>query len=1011
MKSVVIRFLGDDIQEDKLMQTQRLKISAVTILVSMLALFFGSPAIIWAQGAVILEPTQLSPLSGSMDFEAPAAGPGKLVVINGPASQGPVSGGMLRLNGELVLGPQELTRDAVLLEVEVVFETRNTLQLGSFGRGGKISIEAIAFADTLELEPIAANLVFDDQLVAETRLTALGLPVPGAEIDFQVSGLPNIPISSATTDSQGVAMVAISGFDTGGLGSLDASFSGSGGPLVDSAAFEVLADPDLEFDQGLERLSIEVGTDRYASFSIKLDPPGGTLQSVTLEQVIAPDDGGLVMTTDYPGGFSANAETTFVVNGTLMGLTPGSYTITSTATVVETGESRSEITEVEVFDSLMGQLALTPPGREPAGLEVGETGQVMFTALATGTNESPASLELQEVDAEGSLLQTLGSLFDDGAGSDLVAGDLVYTASFEMVAGKEGKRFFRVHQVHDGSSVFSEASPLEVTRFPVGSAPSDPTRWRTNSEGQTVVGDEILVGFAEGVTSDQIITLLKDVSSDIVGYLPALGVYQVKTPDDSTAEEIADILGRLRGAPEVDFAEESGVSGSQEVPPDSAQQWGPAKIRADEAWVVAGSNVLVAVIDTGVDYNHPDLSALVINGKDFANGDDDAFDDNFHGTHVAGIVSASHNGVGVTGVSFGAPILGVKVLGAGGFGSDLAVVEGIRYAVDQGAKVLNLSLGAAAGSAAYEKAVFYATTQGSLMVAAAGNHGASDKFYPAAYEQAFAVGNTKQDDGRNSTSAFGSWVDIAAPGTDIYATMPGNTYANLTGTSMAAPHVAGAAAMVWTQHPSWTATQVREHLERTTAPLPAALQLGAGRLDLFEAVFGASFESGDLAGWAVTGNCTTKKLVFPFVPVDRSRMLFCTTGPAGDQVAARMEKSFTVRPEATSLPISFVYNFVTEEYPEFVGSIFDDDLKVTLVLPDGSESTLAFESVNTSTFSLIGGIDLPGGDFTVGHTGAAVSAQTFPNPAPGTYRLVIDISDAGDDIFDSLVLLDHIQLK
>lgn len=161
----------------------------------------------------------------------------------------------------------------------------------------------------------------------------------------------------------------------------------------------------------------------------------------------------------------------------------------------------------------------------------------------------------------------------------------------------------------------------------------------------------------------------------------------------------------------------------------------------------------------------------------------------------------------------------------------------------------------------------------------------------------------------------------------------------------------------------------------------------------------------------MVGTCGSKAMLGPnLMPQHRKRMAACSTGPAGDQVAATLEKRFTVQPGVTSLPIQLVYDFVTEEYPEFVGTQFNDALDVRLIAPDGSETQLAMETINDSTFTLIGGIDFPGGDQTVGHTGWKTESQT-PAAAQGSWRLVIRVADAGDDIYDSVVLLDHIRLK
>lgn len=227
---------------------------------------------------------------------------------------------------------------------------------------------------------------------------------------------------------------------------------------------------------------------------------------------------------------------------------------------------------------------------------------------------------------------------------------------------------------------------------------------------------------------------------------------------------------------------------------------------------------------------------------------------------------------------------------------------------------------------------------------------------------------------------------------------------------MAAPHASGATAVIWSMHPSWTASKVRDRLEKSAKHLTTDKPIGIGRIDLFESVFNGSFEIGDLSEWSATGTCSSLEELGPLVPQHRKRMSYCSTGPSGDYVAATLEKVFTVQPDVTSIPIKFEYNFVTEEYPEWVGTIYNDALTIKVTAPDGTETVLATETVNASTFYSIEGIDFPGGDDTVGHTKWKTASATIPvTHGSGTYG--IHITDAGDDIYDSVVLIDNIRLK
>ncbi len=344
--------------------------------------------------------------------------------------------------------------------------------------------------------------------------------------------------------------------------------------------------------------------------------------------------------------------------------------------------------------------------------------------------------------------------------------------------------------------------------------------------------------------------------------------------------------------------------------------------------------------------------------------------------------------------------------------------NGIKHAADKGVRIINFSGGASSGKTTYCAAVSYAIGKGSMVVAAAMNAGSSTEYYPAACAGAIAVGSTTSSDTRASYSNFGSWVDLAAPGTDVLSTVPvGGTcshcnstgYEELSGTSMAAPMVAGAAAVILSRQPTLSNAEVETRLKRTAVKLPSE-DLGSGRIDLFEAVFNGSFEEGNLALWTRQGTASSKKSLGSIKPQDRERMGSVSTGPSGAQTAGSMVQEFTIQPSVTSFPLSFNYAFITEEYPEWVGTQYDDSLKIILVTPAGHEVTLAEESVNSSSFTAIGGIDFPGGNTTVGWTGWRSVSKTVPvMEGSGSYKIFLE--DTGDAVYDTETLIDGIKFK
>jgi subtilisin family serine protease len=246
---------------------------------------------------------------------------------------------------------------------------------------------------------------------------------------------------------------------------------------------------------------------------------------------------------------------------------------------------------------------------------------------------------------------------------------------------------------------------------------------------------------------------------------------------------------------------DSRVTASTDSDPLTAQQWGLDAVDARSVWPVSdGSGVIVAVVDTGVDAAHEDLASQVLTGVDLIGSQirTSTADANGHGTHVAGIIAAAGNGVGGIGVAPGAKILPVRVLDEDGAGYSSDVAEGIIWAVDHGASIVNLSLGGPVASAAQHAAVQYAVERGVSVFAAAGNsgtYGAAE--YPAAFPEVIAVGAVTPEDQAASFTTRGSYVDLAAPGTMILSTLPGNGYAMESGTSAAAPFAAGVAAMLF----------------------------------------------------------------------------------------------------------------------------------------------------------------------------------------------------------------------
>lgn len=263
------------------------------------------------------------------------------------------------------------------------------------------------------------------------------------------------------------------------------------------------------------------------------------------------------------------------------------------------------------------------------------------------------------------------------------------------------------------------------------------------------------------------------------------------------------------------------------------RQWAHDLLHTSTAWKAAtGVGVVVAVVDTGVQANHPDLAGRVLKGYDFVFGDATPDDQNGHGTHVAGIIAANtYNRIGIAGMTKAAKVLPVRVLDARGEGDSGTVSAGIKWAVDHGADVINLSL-AGPRSSAESSAVAYAISKGVVVVAAAGNNHcalSTTASYPAADPGVIGVGAVTRTRAIADYSSCGSWVDVSAPGGDagsdaggIWSTYKGSGYVSLSGTSMATPYVAATAALAVEEiGPGWTPAGVAQVLTGTATDLGA----------------------------------------------------------------------------------------------------------------------------------------------------------------------------------------------
>ncbi len=334
--------------------------------------------------------------------------------------------------------------------------------------------------------------------------------------------------------------------------------------------------------------------------------------------------------------------------------------------------------------------------------------------------------------------------------------------------------------------------------------------------------DRLIVKFAPDIGREKAEREVSPLGGTVETEYKRSGVMRLNVP----SAKIPRMIAALTRNPNVEFVEYDYIARIQQTPNDPlfSSQGYLSNIQVPQAWdITTGAiSVTVAVLDTGVDANHPDLAGKVLPGWNFVANTNNAMDDNGHGTHVAGIIGANgNNNQGIAGISWGARLLPIKVLDNTGVGTYSQVAEGIIYATDNGARVINLSLGGPSPSQVLANAVQYAQARGVLVVAAVGDSAAQGVYYPAALPDVIAVGATDSHNQLAAFSSFGDRVDVVAPGVNIASTGLNGSYARLSGTSMSAAHVSGVAALLAGQPQFDTAPKIRSAILATTLDLGA----------------------------------------------------------------------------------------------------------------------------------------------------------------------------------------------
>jgi thermitase len=423
---------------------------------------------------------------------------------------------------------------------------------------------------------------------------------------------------------------------------------------------------------------------------------------------------------------------------------------------------------------------------------------------------------------------------------------------------------------------------------------------------------QILVKFKPDVSLPEVAEIHRQLGGQVKETIPGIEVQVVMVPKGQVMAKVKAYSANARVA----YAEPDFMVQALGTPNDVwfVDQWGMVRIQAPQAWdVTTGSpSITIAILDTGVDLDHPDLASKIVSNRNFSTSPtaDDVYG---HGTHVAGIAAAcTNNGIGVAGLGYTSTIMNVKVLGDTGSGYWSWVASGIVWAADHGARIINLSLGGPFGSTTVESAINYAWNKGVVIVAAAGNYGNSAPCYPAYYTNCIAVAATNRLDELAGFSNYGGWVDVAAPGVGIvstYLSTSNGGYSFMSGTSMASPHVAGLAALVFTVVTDSNGNgrlndEVRAQIQANCDNIGVS-GIGSGLINAYKAVTGGGTtpppSTGSIAG-KVT-DAADNSFISGATVSDGTRT--ATTDASGQYIIAGVPQgSYTVTASATGYSTS-----------------------------------------------------------------------------------------------------------
>ncbi|PJN89253.1 S8 family peptidase [Bacillus sp. mrc49] len=462
----------------------------------------------------------------------------------------------------------------------------------------------------------------------------------------------------------------------------------------------------------------------------------------------------------------------------------------------------------------------------------------------------------------------------------------------------------------------------------------------------------------EAPKSDGVIVKYKETDDEPINEL----IEKVEVPKGQTTDKLIEKLEKRKN---VEYAEPNYLFKKMEMPNDPAfiDQWHHKNLGTEAAWVksMGSKEMIVAIIDDGIDRKHPDLTGKIVNAYDTVRNRKNILPEGQHGTHIAGIIAGSaNNNIGGAGVAPNVKLMPINVF-EGDYADTADIIKAIHYAIEKKAKIINMSLGVNMYSEALNKAVQEAAKKGILIAAAAGNEGDMGKkvqrVYPAAYSNVISVAATDEKDKRPYYSNYDSTVDIAAPGDEILSTLPHGKYGWMSGTSMATPMVAGVAALIWSNEPKLNKTEVEYRLYDSAKDLGTKgkdIYYGNGRVNAKKALEMKTLTrpsvkkisdkdikiTGSIPADFHTGTVSiyTDKKQLATLKINGEKAF---TAPVAKQTAGTVISTRVIDPSGNkSVPVSFKVEDKTAPSKPSVNTVGDNTVKVTGKAEAGSSVTV-----------------------------------------------------------------------